>query len=308
MSDSPLVAVPLRPLTIDPRTHPRGQAHISAASGLVCRNGRAYVIADDEIHLAVFCDHGSTGRLHRILPGQLPDDLHARKKRKPDFETLFLLPSRSIGGSALVAFGSGSRENRNLGVLVPLDSDGEPSGPPSRFDLTPWYAPLCARLGDINIEGAFVIADELVLLNRGIADRTDNAAVRYSVPDLLELIAGRGAKVKPTSIQRYRLGDIDGVSLGFTDGAALPGGGWVFTAVAENTADSFVDGPCAGAIVGVVSPQGEVVARHRLSRPLKVEGIDARAHRNGFAVCMVTDDDDPSQPSCLLRATLRRRA
>ena len=151
-----------------------------------------------------------------------------------------------------------------------------------------------------------MIADELVLLNRGIADRTDNAAIRYSVRDLLQLIAGREAKVMPTSIQRYRLGDIDGVSLGFTDGAVLPGGGWVFTAVAENTADSFADGPCAGAIVGVVSPQGEVVARHRLSSPFKVEGIDARAYRNGFALCMVTDDDDPSQPSWLLRATLRR--
>ena len=96
----------LRTLTVN--GHPRGQPHLSAASGLVCAHGRVYVMADDEHHLAVFRDRRSPGRLHRVFAGDLPHETEARKKRKPDMETLFLLPSPKAGGDdALIALGSG---------------------------------------------------------------------------------------------------------------------------------------------------------------------------------------------------------
>ena len=50
---SPLFVRGLRTLSIDADLPPRGQAYLSSASGLVCRGGRAYVIADDEHHLAL---------------------------------------------------------------------------------------------------------------------------------------------------------------------------------------------------------------------------------------------------------------
>ena len=62
----------LRPLTVDPATHPRGQPHLSAASGLVCAQGRVHVVADDELHLGVFDDAHSPGRLLRLFDGALP--------------------------------------------------------------------------------------------------------------------------------------------------------------------------------------------------------------------------------------------
>src|ERR1700741_1416955 len=93
-----------------PTTAPRF-SHLSAASGLVCINSFIYVVADDELHLGVF-RHGdsSPGHLIPLLDGVLPEFKPERKKQKPDFEALTLLPSfgnRPHG--ALLAIGSGSR-------------------------------------------------------------------------------------------------------------------------------------------------------------------------------------------------------
>ncbi len=266
---------------------------------------RAYVISDDEHHLAVFRDRDTPGELHRILPGDLPHPKQARKRLKPDMETLLLLASlRSSASAALVALGSGSRPNRDTGVVIPLNADGEPTKPVRRFDLNALYQPLRDVLGEINIEGAMVIGAELVLLNRGVAGRSDNAAVRCPLADFLDVIEGKRSSVKPSFIRRYPLGSIAGVKLGFTDAAALPDGGWVFSAVAENTADSFADGQCSGSAVGVVNAGGDLQAIHRLGPRTKVEGIAVRVDDDGMTLCMVTDADDPAQSSWLLRARL----
>jgi hypothetical protein len=295
----------LRTLTIAPQAHPRGERHVSAASGLVCANGRAYVICDDEHHLVVFCDDRTPGELHRVLPGDLPRPKPARKRLKADLETLLWLPPLGpSAGAALLAFGSGSRPNRNAGVLIPLATDGQPSPDVRRFDLTPLYEPLIAELGEINIEGAMVVGGELVLLNRGVAGRSDNAAARFPLQALLGVIDGSRSAVAPAAIRRYHLGAIAGVKLGFTDAAALPGGGWVFSAVAEDTADSYADGRCRGSAIGVVNAGGDIRSIHRLEPVAKVEGIAACVDGAGVALCMVTDTDDPAQASSMLLARL----
>lgn len=290
----------LRTLTIDPLQHPWGQPHLSAASGLVCANACVYVVADDEHHLGVFRDRAGPGELHRLFATDLPDDRKARKRRKPDLETLLWLPMRN----ALVALGSGSRPNRNKGVLIPLDGQGQPLAGLVHFDLQALYEPLRAALGAINIEGAMLIGEELVLLNRGVAGRSDNATAHYPLPALIDAIEGRARAVAPASIRRYSVGHIDAVPLAFTDAAALPDGGWVFTAVAEDTDDSYADGRCSGSVVGVVDARGELVVSHRLGGRVKVEGVAVRVDDTGMSLCLVTDADDPAQASQLLLARL----
>ena len=295
----------LRPLTIDPRRHPRHPQHLSAASGLVCCGGRVYVIADDEHHVAVFSDRASPGDLYRIVPGDLPTGRKARKRRKPDLETLMWLPAGlAPAGAALLALGSGSRPTRDTGVRVPLRADGLPSARVRRFDLRPLYDPLRARLGEINIEGAMRIGDTVLLLNRGVGDSATNAAVCYRLRDVLGVVDGAATEVRPVSIREYDLGRIDGIALGFTDAAVLPGGGWAFTAVAEDTRDSVADGACAGSVVGTVDARGRVASVRRLAGRTKVEGIDLHATLDGISICLVTDADDPAQSSWLLRARL----
>ena len=309
LASRPLPARCLRRLTLNPHTHPHVWPHLSAASGLVCAHGRAYVIADDAQQLAVFHDLASAGELHRLLPCDLPLAKPARKRLKADLETLFLLPSigRSTG-QALVALGSGSRPNRNTGVVIPLGAGGAPLHSVHRFDLQALYEPLRQALGEVNIEGAMLLDGGFALLNRGVAGRSDNALARYPLRALGDLMdgkgAGRGSAVPPTSIQRLDLGALDGVALGFTDAAALPGGGWLFSAAAEDTTSSYADGRCTGSVLGVVAALGGGVTLHRLAAPDKVEGIALRVAGGGIDICMVTDADDPACASSLLLARL----
>ncbi len=288
-----------------PRQHPRGAGHLSAASGLVCAHGRAYVIADDEHHLAVFHDLHRPGSLHRLLRGDLPAEPILRKRRKPDFEALVLLehyPAR--GRQALVALGSGSTPERDIGVAVVLDQQGRPTRDVRRFTLAALYHPLRAALGRINIEGAFMQGAELVLLHRGGQGGVENAVLRLQRRQLVAAIDGRGGIGPPPQVQHMVLGAIDGVPLGCTDGAALSGGAWVFCAAAEDTPDSVADGPCRGAALGLVNAAGELVALHRLAVAHKPEGIAVREHAAGLDVCLVTDADDPARCAELLLVRL----
>jgi len=232
--------------------------------------------------------------------------MKARKKRKPDMETLFLLPSPKAGaGDALIALGSGSRKNRQTGVVIGLDGRGNVAKKVRRFDLRPFYEPLRDVLGgEINIEGAIVTADEFLLLNRGVKGKSANAVAHYHLRDLHRLIKGARANIKPTSVRRYNLGAINGIALGFTDAAALPSGGWLFTAVAEDTDDSVADGACKGSVVGLVDSRGDLLGMHRLRPKMKVEGIDLQATQRGLVLCLVTDADTPARPSALLLAHL----
>src|SRR5688500_18121966 len=109
----------LRELLVDPARHPRGQPHLSAASGVAQAGRWLYIVADDEHHLGRFAaESDAAGRveLHRVLAGDLPDYAGQRKKRKPDLEALTVLPASAASPhGVLLALGSGSRPNRQQG-------------------------------------------------------------------------------------------------------------------------------------------------------------------------------------------------
>lgn len=54
----------------------------------------------------------------------------------------------------------------------------------------------------------------------------------------------------------------------------------------------------------MMSARHELLALHFLPGCEKVEGIAARLHGGRIDVVLVTDHDDPAQPSMLLRTTL----
>lgn len=95
----------------------------------------------------------------------------------------------------------------------------------------------------------------------------------------------------------FELGRVGTVPLGFTDGTAWPGGGWVFSAVAEDTADNYSDGACAGSALGWVGPDGKLLRVETLAGEPKVEGIAVDPLGR---LLMVTDSDNPFVPSALL--------
>jgi hypothetical protein len=301
----------LRTLHVDPAMHPRGQPHLSAASGLVQVQSRCYVVSDDEHHLGQFkLEDDKPVKLKRMFSSDLPMDPKKRKAAKPDLESLALLPAMpGYPHGALLALGSGSKEERHIGLTMALSSEGRLGKGDDlvsqRLNLTQLYAPLHAEFVDLNIEGCFVQDDVLHLVQRGNKGHPRSACISFHLPQIQAcLLDDEDPPPLPSRITLIDLGMIDGIPLTPTDGAALPNGNWLFSAVAENTDNSILDGPCAGCALAIVSPQGTVLQMHLLHGAPKVEGICVQASGKDLNVLMVTDADHPDVPSQLLSLNL----
>jgi hypothetical protein len=305
----------LRSLTIDPALHPRGQAHLSAASGLVRVQERFYVVADDEHHLGRFkATVDARVKLMRLFPGDLPTGEKERKAKKPDLETLTTLPAMvGYPHGALLALGSGSKPTRERGVLLALDAQGRVGKdgclPPKRIDLSGLYKGLRETLPLLNIEGCFVANGVLHLLQRGNQGDTRSACVRLDWHHTQAwLLDEDHEEPRAVQVDTIDLGPADpahGVALSITDACSLPGGAWAFSAVAENTKDSYHDGPCIASAIGIVNASNQVVQLHHLQGAPKVEGISAQVVGSQLSLTMVTDADDPDQASQLLQVKIQ---
>ena len=85
----------------------------------------------------------------------------------------------------------------------------------------------------------------------------------------------------------------------------MPDGATVFTAIAEDTDDAYHDGPCVGAAIGIAERSGgRLRCLHRLERPYKVEGVDARVEGDVIRLLLVTDADDAAVPAGLFSAAI----
>ena len=280
--------------------------HLSAASGLVKVEQRVFVVADDENQLGLF-DLSTTepGRLLPLFDGQLPLRHDARKAAKADCEALLALPAfDGYPHGALMAMGSGSRPSRQRAALVALGAAGELQGSAQTVDLAPLLEPLHDLIPDLNIEGAFVQGETLCLLQRGNSRSAINARIELSWRQVQEWLVAGGPAPRPTLITPFSLGAIDGVPLSFTDGAALPDGGWLFSAAAEDTSDNYLDGLCAGSAIGIVDAEGTIRTLERISPTCKIEGIAAALDGNTIDLLLVTDADDRGLPALLLSASM----
>lgn len=285
----------IRELNLERPSAPGRAAHVSAASGLVVVQSSLYVVADDENSIAVFPIQGDApGRLVQFTDGQLPEGKQDRKRLKPDMEALLLLPPfGSFACGALLAMGSGSRRNRQQGALFALDAQGAVEGRPRLIDFSPMLAALRTQVGELNIEGALLTQDRFMLLQRGNKGGGVNASISMSRAELLAALAEANPVAEIRSeVRRYELGSMNGIPFGFTDGAALPDGRIVFTAVAEDADDSYADGPCAGAIIGMLSADGQLLRMERMEPAVKVEGVDASIEGDHLKLLLVTDADD----------------
>lgn len=302
----------LRELTLSASTNAAQPLRLSAASGLVRIGRRLYIVADDENALAVFdLGNDEPGDMVRLFGGELPSSHSERKAAKPDLEALTLLPASARHPfGALLALGSGSRRNRMQAALLRLDAGGAVDAAAQRIDLSELLMPLQQRFVELNIEGAFVVGGGLCLLQRGNTRAPANACIRFELDPFLRWIGNSGPVPQIVSVTHHDLGSIDGVPLCFTDGVALPDGGWLFSAAAEDTLDSYADGRCLGSAVGVVDATGALQRVDSLAAVCKVEGIaladggaDA-ASDSRLSLLLVSDADDRRIAARLLSATL----
>jgi hypothetical protein len=278
-------------------------AHVSAASGIAAPGAWLYVVIDDETALGVFPrEGGAPGRMLQLPGERLPNDPVARKKAKPDLEALCVLPPHEgAPHGGLLALGSGSAAPRHRGVRWPLDARGALRGEPLPVDLAPLYAELGRHFAQLNVEGAAVCDDELLVAQRGNSAEGVNAIAVLDLAGVLDALVRDGAIGAGAlrSIERHELPEVNGVPASFTDLASLPDGRVVFSACAEATDDPVRDGEFVGAVIGVL---GEGSAT--LEPAYKVEGVWPVAGDGGVELLLVADADDRAIPAPLLRATL----
>lgn len=304
----PIRARQIRELHLSHPAQSGRPSFISAASGLVATDDHLYVVADDELSLGVFARRrDAIGALRRLLPGELPVEPKPRKKAKPDFENLLQVPPfGACPHGALFAMGSGSTARRCRGVLLPFAADGQLADSERIIDLAEFFAVVADHVGTVNVEGGFFAARHFVILQRGNKGDGVNALVAFAASEVLEALArtDRLGPLPPSIVRRYELGSVRGVPFGFTDGTPLHDGGFVFSAIAEDTTDAIADGACVGSAIGIIDAEGTVTRLHPLHEGAKVEGVHAAAVGDRIELLLVTDADDPAIPARLLSATL----
>ena len=269
-----------------------GHPFLSAASGLVQIGETLCVVGDDEQHLALFNQHDDgPGRLIRLLPGDLPRKKKKRKAVKPDFEILFQLPDSGL----LCAMGSGSTPQRVRGAIIDIDAGGV-----TLLDLQPLFAALAPLVAEINLEGAVVRGDRLLLFNRGNMANPETCIFETALNAVTGYEPAQVVLVKTLALPM-----IDGVPLTVTDACSLEDGHILLSAVAEVTDDSYADGDIVGAAIILLDTRLDVVRVEPLEPICKIEGISARRTEAGVELLCVSDGDDPDAPSSLYSAQFR---
>lgn len=274
----------------------------TAASGLVATPSDFFVIADDELALGTFPrSNGGTDRFFPLLPGTLPLAPGARKRVKPDFEALAWLPAWALPpNGALLIVPSLSRPNRTRGVILPCAASDELEMRSREVDWAPVMASLLKDIRAPNIEGATVMGDQMILLQRGNKHGHENATIAFPLKEFIAVLQGSTAIQLQPLVTRVDLGLCKNVPWSFTDGAALADGRLAFTAAAERTDDPYLDGEIVGAALGVLNLDSTVQHLDQLAISTKVEGLWVEQQGDTFNCWMVTDADDPSQQSSLL--------
>ena len=273
-----------------------GHSFLSAASGLVHIDEMLCVVGDDEQHLALFSqsDDGP-GRLLRLLPGDLPRKAKKRKAVKPDFEILFGLKTSGETPTRLIcAMGSGSSSQRMRGAVVDLDT-----GNVRVLCLKNLFASLGPLVAEINLEGAVLHRDRLLLFNRGNMSNPETAIFETALNGVIHNEA-----VDVHIVKNLLLPAIDGVPFTVTDACTFGDGRILMSAVAEVTNDSYNDGEILGAAIILLDAKLDIIAIESIEPTLKIEGIAARRTTTGVELLCVSDADDPATPSALYSADL----
>jgi hypothetical protein len=301
------------------RPAPDRPSYVRAASSLTWFGERLAIVQDDTL-LVALVDAQSFAVEAIDLPlradgARTFDVTQGNKKHKADFEACVSTVWR--GAPTLLAFGSGSHENRESIAL--LSRQGERFE--SRIAHVPaFYAALRALpdflSSELNLEGALLRDDTLRLFQRsngtGLAadSRAYCATCDLSLAELLAHLTATDQAPVPTlgRVRRYELGQAEQAQLTFTDAALLPNGTVAFSASAESSPNAYDDGAVTGSALGLLV--GETA---RLCPLLDERGVPVREKVEGLAFAqasstrayLVFDPDDHRTPATLAEVALK---
>ena len=146
------------------------------------------------------------------------------------------------------------------------------------IDLAPLGAALESRFGKPNIEGALVLGEELVLLQRGNKGDRRNARIRLRLDHVIQSMVaeraiGIGSRVQ---IEEVDLGLVGGVPLCFSDGWRCTGWPHGLRRYRRgHRRQPTGTAPAAAAALGILGKGGCIDLLEPIDARYKVEGIEA---------------------------------
>ncbi len=280
---------------------PATSEFLEAASGMVCLEGKLWVISDNTLQFGYFDLDWDEFRVFDLPAGPDGERNFSRRlgnhARKPDFEALAALP----GGDSLLAIGSGGfQSGRTIfwidarsGTIVRLAAD----------ELFEALAALPAVAPRLNIEGAVVTGEgsqaRLLLFHRANERRADGTFGHNAILDvpLEDVVTGKSPQ--DVRIRTFDLGEVGGVPYGFSD-VTYAHGQLHFVASAEGE-----DGELLGTIFGRIDAD---TGRARYGRIVDAEtGRPTRRKLEGLSfdtrdyLFYAVDDPDAEGPSSVYR-------
>ena len=139
-------------------------------------DGHLYLIGDDANTLLVL-----DSNYNEVIAVPFFDYAEKRipKKKKADLETAVILHKN--GQKSLLALGSAATQEREMGVLLPLPYAGNKP----QYISSASFIKRLQQIPEINIEGAALAGDHLILANRGSEGNPFNHLI-ITTPDFLE--------------------------------------------------------------------------------------------------------------------------
>ncbi len=222
-------------------------AAVPAASGIERIDDQYYAVGDNIPWLYLLNERFELVEKFHISPNNPVSDDILSKDVKPDFEAI--TQARYDNKNELWVFGSGSK-SPSRDILSRFDLQNKKFI--KTHGLTEFYETIIAscNLGDgnLNIEAAAVIGENLYLFNRGV-----NLVLQYPLKTITGYIDGNGACPKPIAYH-IKLPETEKVQIGFSGASASADKKHlIFTASAEDTSNWIDDGEILGSYVGVIS-------------------------------------------------------
>jgi hypothetical protein len=293
-------------LTLEKPLEAGRPSHISAASGIVELNGKFYVNADDETALFSWKMGDKTATPFILDKKELGADPVARKRIKPDYESLLHLDEKNWPPyGALLAWPSASTDQRYEASIATFNKNGNLEGV-TKVNIQNLAKTLGREVKKLNLEGITLNSGKIYLFNRGNGKEKGlkSGYFEMAFADFLKGLKGEGW---PSSVtfQKVKIGKLKGVKLTLADGLWTKFG-FIGLAPAEDSDTVVADGKVTGTVlVRINGKKGEVIGQFDLDK--KFEGFLTREKDEGLEILLVDDADDPKIPSGIYRAQLTKK-
>ncbi len=220
-----------------------------SGSGIEFYDGKIYLAGDDAAGILVTNSRWKNAEEIKLFESE---ERRIPKKLKADLEAtaILYLDNRVY----LLVMGSGSKDLRNKGILLDIET-----GEKSEIDCSIFYRRLKSEgIVDLNIEGAAQVSDYFVFCNRGNKTNPANQLI-ITGTDFF-----RNQRDAPIKLLDIDFSEYEG-TMGLSGAAYSYKHDWlIFTASTEDTVNSYEDGTIGKSYLGIIESAYRKITKGRI--------------------------------------------